>query len=42
MGLMAAAIGGWFDFTLSRLLDALISIEPAVRPRRRRGVRQLE
>ena len=26
MGLMAAAIGGWFDFALSRLLDALISI----------------
>jgi peptide/nickel transport system permease protein len=26
LGLMAAAVGGWFDFTLSRALDALISI----------------
>jgi peptide/nickel transport system permease protein len=26
LGLLAAAVGGWFDFVLSRILDALISI----------------
>jgi peptide/nickel transport system permease protein len=26
LGLLAAAVGGWFDFVLSRVLDALISI----------------
>ena len=26
LGLLAAVVGGWFDATLSRLLDALISI----------------